>query len=191
MVVSTAFWNVSPILPQLDLIGDEGNETVIKELTFSVSQNADQLVEQLSDPSSAASQAVATSFSDALGLPQTSQVAVVSATLRSLAHERRLHHESQVVAVIEVRGVSAQDEAALDTAMETSDTTTALMGHLEQNFQQVDNIDIGYVQSVSVHPLPVANVTWDMSDEPEDDGCERWDHLLAMVLSFQFLCALN
>ena len=119
---------------------------------------------------------------------------MVSATLRLLAHERRLHHESEVVAVIEVRGVSAQDEAVLDAAMETSDTRTALGAHLEQNFQQVENIDIGYVQSVSVHPLPVANVansTWDMRDEPEDDGCAHWDHLLAMVLSFQVLCALD
>lgn len=194
-------------LPPINLTGGNSNATITKELTFSVSRNAAQLIEELSDPSSGASQAVATSFSDAVGLPESAQVAVVSAESRVIGHERRLHHTSQVAAVLEVSGVNAQHEVLLDIAMEATDTTIALQAHLEQNLLGVDNLDIGYVESVSVHPLPVLNddvsvlnddvpvlndnVTWAMEDHEDDhDGCARSDHLLVMVIFFRFLCVL-
>lgn len=182
-------------LPPINLTGDNSTATITKELTFSVSRNAAQLIEELSNPSSEASQAVATSFSDAVGLPESAQVAVVSAESRVIGHERRLHHTSQVAAVLEVSGVNSQHEALLDIAMEATETTTALGAHLEQNLLAVENLDIGYVESVSVHPLPEVpvlndNVTWAMEEEDDHDGCARSDHLLVMVIFFRFLCVL-
>jgi len=181
---------------QLGLSGDAGNDTITRVLAFAVSQNADQLVEELSDPSSAASQAVASSFVDAMGLPETAQVSVLSAALqRRLMHQRRL--QESLSAVLEVVGVTAQDAETLSAAMETDDASNALGAHLAENLRQVEGLDIGTVESVSIQPLPADdedapnnagnNTESEGFQEPEDSFAVQWGHLLTATLLLRVL----
>lgn len=186
----------SPVQLQLGLSGDAGNDTITRVLAFAVSQNADQLVEELSDPSSAASQAVASSFVDAMGLPETAQVSVLSAALqRRLMHQRRL--QESLSAVLEVVGVTAQDAETLSAAMETDDASNALGAHLAENLRQVEGLDIGTVESVSIQPLPADdedapnnagnNTESEGFQEPEDSFAVQWGHLLTATLLLRVL----
>merc|ERR1711865_293369 len=177
-------------LVQLDLeYDDQGDASATRELSMSVSQNAEQLVSELGDPSSAASQAVATSFMGAMGLPDTAQVVVGGATLqRRLTHQRRL--QQSLSANIEFSGVSAGDIESLDSTMESEDATNAMGAHLEQNLAQVEGIDVGSVQFLSMQSLPEVvpdagggagggtggGAGFDADEEPEDNGCAHWDH---------------
>jgi len=136
----------SPVELELGFDGTEGDTTVTTQMAFSVSQNADQLVSELGDPNSAASQTIVTSFTEAMGLPQTTQAVVVSAEL-----QRRL--QSLLAVEIEVSGVSGQDASTLISAMVTVDATSAVGAHLEENLHQLDGIDIGSVESVSMRPV--------------------------------------
>jgi hypothetical protein len=181
----------------MELGYEQGNASAVRELSFSVGQNADQLVSELSDPSSAASQAVATSFLDAMRLPEVANVQVVHAELmRSVTHERRL--QQSIAADIEITGVSANDIETLDTALESGVAANTMSAHLEQNLQQVEGIDIGAVQGVSMRPLPTdptdpppptappaGNYTGFLP--PENAGCAQWDYWFVAVLALRLL----
>jgi hypothetical protein len=187
----------------MELGYEEGNASAVRELSFSVGQNADQLVSELSDPSSAASQAVATSFLDAMRLPEVANVQVVHAELmRSVTHERRL--QQSIAADIEITGVSVNDIDTLDTALESGVAANTMSAHLEQNLQQVEGIDIGSVQGVSMRPLPtdLEILRGDVPDvqrqsitlgnytgflPPENAGCAQWDYWFVAVLALRVL----
>lgn len=185
-------------LVELELNYQQGNATAVRELAFSVAQNADQLVAELSDPSSAAAQAVATSFLDAMGLPEVANVQVVHAELqRRLTHQRRL--QQSIAADIEITGVSAADIETLDNALEGDVAANTMGAHLEQNLQQVEGIDIGSVQGVSMRPLPTDPTPTPSEDEnatdsthtgflpPDLDGCAQSHHFFAMILALRVL----
>jgi len=175
-------------LVELDLDYQAGDASEVRELSFSVEQGGEQLVAELADPNSAASQAVATSFQDAMGLPEDANVQVMGASLqRRLTHERRL--QQALAANLEISGVSEADFETLDNALETGAAADAMGAHLETNLAQVEGIDVGSVSGVTMRRLPA-----DASDasgnstgflEPDDGGCGQWEPLLAMVLAFR------
>jgi hypothetical protein len=184
---------------------EEGNSTAVRELSFAVEQGAEELVEQLLDPTSEAAQAVATSFLDAMRLPERAGCQVVHAEImqgrRLSTSERRL--QQSIAADIQVTGVSTADIEVLDTALDGHDAASTVSAHLEQNLAEVEGIDIGSVQGVSMRPLPVdpnangANSGADGTNgtghdaaytgflEPEDGGCAQYHLYAAMVLAFR------
>jgi hypothetical protein len=183
-------------LTQVEATYETGNASAVRELSFSVEQGAEQLVEELLDSASAASQAVATSFLDAMRLPERANVQVVHAELqrRRLTHERRLQ---QAIAVdIAISGVSATDIQSLDNALDTHDATSTVSAHLEQNLAQVEGIDIGSVSGVGMQPLPEDPTTAATPSsytgflEPEDGGCAQWtqwSRLFAIAFALRVL----
>jgi hypothetical protein len=204
------------VLRQEDVEYEEGEASAVRELSFSVEQGGEQLVGELLDTTSAASQAVATSFMNAMRLPERANVQVVHAELQRrlhsihdelqrhpLMHERRL--QQSIAVDIEITGVSTNDIEVLDEALDTNSAASTVGAHLEQNLAQVEGIDIGSVQAVGMQPLPEdpndpnaageaeggypglpANYTGFL--EPEDGGCGQRQRLFAAVLaSFAFL----
>jgi hypothetical protein len=188
-------------LAQMELGYETGAASAVRELSFSVEQGADQLVEQLLDPTSAAAQAVATSFLNAMRLPEGANAQVVHAELqrRRLTHKRERRLQQAIAVDVSISGVSARDIETLDTALESDDAASTVGAHLEQNLAEVEGIDIGSVQVINFQPLPdepagavgggasggstprVGNYTGFL--EPEDGGCAQWNHLLATVLA--------
>jgi hypothetical protein len=180
---------------------EEGNSTAVRELSFAVEQGAEELVEQLLDPTSEAAQAVATSFLDAMRLPERAGCQVVHAEImqsrRLSLSERRL--QQSIAADIQITGVSTADIEVLDAALGGHDAASTVSAHLEQNLAEVEGIDIGSVQGVSMRPLPDdpspidgTNSTGDDAAytgflEPEDGGCEQYHLYAAMVLAFRAL----
>jgi hypothetical protein len=180
-------------LRQEEIEYEEGSASAVRELSFSVEQGAEELVEELLDPTSAASQAVATSFLRAMRLPERANVQVVHAELqrrRRLTHERRL--QQSIAADIQITGVSTTDIETLDTALDTNTAASTVGAHLEQNLAQVEGIDIGSVQGVGMQPLPEdpGSNSYNGSDgnytgflPPDRAGCAQRNHLLAVVLA--------
>jgi hypothetical protein len=185
---------------------EEGNSTAVRELSFAVEQGAEELVEQLLDPTSEAAQAVAQSFLDAMRLPERAGCQVVHAEIMGsrrlatlLTHERRL--QQSIAADIQITGVSTADIEVLDDALDGHDAASTVSAHLEQNLAQVQGIDIGSVQGVSMRPLPddpgatVANSTNGTGYDPtytgflppENGGCAQYRLFAAMVLAFRAL----
>jgi hypothetical protein len=183
------------VLRQVEVAYDTGNASAVRELSFAVEQGAEQLVQELLDPTSASAQAVATSFLDAMRLPESANVQVVHAEIvqRRLTHERRLERRLQqsIAADIQITGVSASDIDVLDTALDTHDAASTVSAHLEQNLAQVEGIDIGTVQGVSMRPLPedpgAQDGTYTGFLEPEEGGCAQGNHVLAVVLALWVL----
>jgi hypothetical protein len=189
----------------MELGYDTGAASAVRELSFSVEQGADELVEQLLDPTSAAAQAVAISFLDAMRLPEAANAQVVHAELqrRRLTHTRERRLQQAIAVDVSISGVSARDIETLDTALESDDAASTVGAHLEQNLAEVEGIDIGSVQVINFQPLPddpaggagggggggvggggtarVGNYTGFL--EPEDGGCAQRNHLLATVLA--------
>jgi hypothetical protein len=188
---------------------DTGNSSAVRELSFSVEQGGEELAEELLDPTSAAAQAVATSFLNAMRLPGRADVQVVHAELQRRLHaihaelkRRRLMPErrlQQSIAVdIEISGVSTNDIRVLDQALDTESAASTVGAHLEHNLAQVEGIDIGSVRGVGMQPLPEDPITsgtpsnsTDNSNgflEPDDGGCTQWNsHLFAVSLAFWVL----
>jgi hypothetical protein len=197
---------LSCVLTQVEVSYEEGNSTAVRELSFAVEQGAEELVEQLLDPTSEAAQAVAQSFLDAMRLPERAGCQVVHAEIMGsrrlatlLTHERRL--QQSIAADIQITGVSTADIEVLDDALDGHDAASTVSAHLEQNLAQVQGIDIGSVQGVSMRPLPddpgatVANSTNGTGYDPtytgflppENGGCAQYRLFAAMVLAFRAL----
>lgn len=132
-------------------------------------------------------------FLTAMRLPESANVQVVHAEImqgsRLLSAASRRMQQS-IAADIEITGVSANDIEVLDDALDTHDAAHTVSAHLEQNLAQVEGIDIGSVQGVSMQPLPedpsAAAATYTGFLEPEEGGCAQWNHLLAVVLALRF-----
>jgi hypothetical protein len=183
---------------------DTGTSSAVRELSFSVEQGGEQLVEELLDSTSPAAQAVATSFLNAMQLPEGANVRVVHAELqrrlraihaelqrRRLMLERRL--QQSLAVDIEISGVSTNDIEVLDQALDTPQAASTVGAHLEQNLASVEGIDIGSVQSVGMQPLPEdagesggVDSSYTGFLEPEDGGCRQRDGLLATLIAFWF-----
>jgi len=167
--------------------GRERRSAVSNQVSFSVTQNAQELVSELEDPSSEASQAVVTSFRNALQLPVHAELVVLSAQLQrrlgeSVSQRRKLQGQS-IALEIEISGLSADDADIVANSITSEVATDALGAHLEENLGHLESIDVGDVGSVTViaatsHQPPVTFYRY-VTRDPADESGEMIDYTIA------------